>query len=94
MSEESRLWYCVNPDCGAILGWLEGRELAIRLEGVTQAKTMGPNLLLVCAECGTKKVWYTSDVLSRATTQLVDAMAMSIAQAANRVIAQNSLKAD
>lgn len=69
-------WRCVNEHCNNVLGRVIGGELEIseRLNG-SQIKMRGPNLVLYCPDCGTKKIWYTSDPLSRAIHQVVEVMA-------------------
>lgn len=76
MTTSKSLWYCVNPDCGEPLGDVFGGELRIS-ENIKGAlvETRGPNVVIKCPKCGTAKVWYTSDRLYRALSQLIDAIA-------------------
>lgn len=66
-------WYCVNTECGAVLGNVVAGEL--EGEDIIKFSTRGPNLEVICPACGTKKVWYTADPLVRASYQLIDAVA-------------------
>ena len=79
-------WLCVN--CGLPLGTVAGGEL-VPSENVPHAniRTRGPNLVLVCPDCGQVKTFYTSDPIVRAMYQLVDAIATALAR---RVLSQLS----
>jgi hypothetical protein len=77
-------WFCINPDCGAVLGKVIGSELYVS-EDIKDVRTRGVNLVIACSNCGTKKVWYTSDPIVKAIYQLIDAMSSA---AASRMIKQ------
>ena len=81
-------WFCVNEDCRRNLGSVLGGEFhpAKDITG-EQIQTRGPNLVIKCPECGTPKVWYTADPITRALYQLVDATAT---QAARRMVSKVS----
>lgn len=72
-------WYCVNRDaCDFVLGEVVGGELHLGKDST--AMTRGPNLVVTCPNCGTHKVWYTSDPLLRANYQMLDTMATMLSQ--------------
>ncbi len=66
-------WYCVS--CNHVLGEVLGGEFkgAKDVPG-DLIQTRGPNLVVTCPQCGGTKVWYTSDPITRALYQLVDAI--------------------
>jgi len=64
-------WMCIQ--CGHILGKVLGGELNPLVEGKF-LRTSGPNLQVICPECGATKTWYTSDPVVRAVYQLVGAI--------------------
>jgi len=64
-------WYCV--DCSKVLGHMVGGELQPEVDGKF-IRTNGPNLNITCPECGSVKVFYTSDPVVRAVYQLVNAV--------------------
>lgn len=66
-------WYCVS--CSKILGEVLGSELTLAGGiGGENVQTRGPNLCIKCPDCGSKKIWYTSDPIVRAMYQLVDSI--------------------
>lgn len=79
MVENDTNWYCV--DCPTVLGKVEGGELK-GVDSVPQAnyETRGPNLKVTCPNCGRVKVWFTSDAITRAMYQLVNAIATEAAK--------------
>lgn len=86
MSKTGRMseWFCINEECKRCLGNVLGGEFQPE-ENITGQfiRTRGPNLVIKCPDCGTLKVWYTADPITRAIYQLVDAIAT---QAAKRMI--------
>ena len=69
-------WTCVNEECHHPLGRVVGGEFIPSDDvGGKYIKTRGPNVVIYCPECGTRKIWYTADQLTRAGYQLVDALA-------------------
>ncbi len=80
-------WLCIN--CGTKLGEVAGGELtpAVSVPS-TNVRTRGPNLVVVCPNCGATKQWYTADPVVRAMYQLVDALATALAK---RVLNQLSI---
>ncbi len=79
-------WLCI--ECGLELGEVAGGELTPSSK-VPQKnlRTRGPNLVVVCPNCGATKTWYTADPVVRALYQLIDAMSTALAR---RVISQLS----
>lgn len=71
-------WLCVQ--CGNKLGEVFGGEY-YPSNTVKSMMTSGPNLLVICPECGGKKTWYSSDPIVRAIYQLVDAITSQMARA-------------
>jgi hypothetical protein len=71
-------WLCIQ--CGKRLGGVFGGELypAVAPENL---RTSGPNLVVICPDCGFVKTWYTADPVVRAVYQLVNAVADVAAQA-------------
>lgn len=68
-------WRCINDACGHTLGFVVGNEFEPAEDvGGKSLRTRGPNLVVTCPECGTVKVWYTADPLTRALYQLIDSM--------------------
>ncbi len=79
-------WQCIN--CGIVLGEVAGGELTLSNTVPSKnIRTRGPNLVVVCPECGAVKTWYTADPIVRAMYQLVDALASALAK---RVLSQLS----
>ncbi len=80
-------WLCIN--CGTKLGEVAGGELTPAEKVPSKnIRTRGPNLVVVCPDCGATKQWYTADPVVRAMYQLVDALATALAK---RVIHQLSV---
>lgn len=81
-------WYCINEDCKHVLGEVLGGEF-FPSEELTGGcfQTRGPNLVVRCPQCGTVKVWYTADPLTRSLQQLIDVIST---QAAKRMISKVS----
>ena len=75
MSEQ--IWYC--PDCSNHMGKIIGGELHVNLENVSEVRTVGTRLVLVCKQCGRSKVWFPSDPTIRAMNMLIDAFASNLA---------------
>jgi len=75
-------WLCIQ--CGHSLGRIVGGELYPTVAG-EHTHTSGPNLVVICPECGARKVFFTSDPIVKAVYQLVNAVA---AEAAHAMIAQ------
>jgi ribosomal protein S27E len=74
MVDNDTNWYCV--DCSTVLGKLQGGELIGVKEVPSQNyETRGPNLKVTCPECGRVKIWFTSDNITRALYQLINAIA-------------------
>lgn len=69
-------WLCIS--CGTLLGNVLGGEFH---PTVPKIRTSGPNLHVTCPNCGSSKVWYTSDPVVRAVYQLVNSLADVAAQA-------------
>ena len=65
-------WLCIA--CGHVLGEVLGGELSVSA-AVIKIRTRGPNMVVVCPSCGAEKVWFTSDTITRAMHQLVEAIA-------------------
>lgn len=65
-------WLCIQ--CGKPLGRVFGSEYYPNVPSDC-LRTSGPNLTVTCPDCGSIKVWYTSDPVVRAVYQLTDAMA-------------------
>jgi hypothetical protein len=81
-------WYCINEECNRELGEVLGSEFHPASDvGGENLQTRGPNLVVRCPNCGTPKVWYTADPITRAMYQLVDAIST---QAAKRMISKVS----
>lgn len=81
-------WFCVNEDCRRELGSVLGGEFTPAEDiGGRLLQTRGPNLVVTCPVCGTPKVWYTADPITRALYQLVDVTAT---QAARRMVSKAS----
>jgi hypothetical protein len=69
-------WRCINDSCGKVLGHVVGNEFEPAEDvGGSDLRTRGPNLVVTCPDCGTVKVWYTADPMTRALHQLLDVMA-------------------
>lgn len=69
-----REWVCIQ--CSHVLGHVLGGEFQPREDLLGKYLiTRGPNLVVTCDECGTRKVWYTSDQTVRAVNQMIDAFA-------------------
>jgi len=85
---KSSEWFCINEECRKVLGEVMGGEF-FPGEGIIGKflQTRGPNLVVTCPECGTQKVWYTADPITRALYQLVDAIST---QSAKRMISKVS----
>lgn len=66
-------WRCVNPECGRVLGSVIGGEFHPDVHG-KYLRTSGPNLTVICPDCGSVKVFYTSDPMYRAMYQLLHAI--------------------
>jgi hypothetical protein len=71
-------WLCIQ--CGIKLGNVYGGEF-YPLVQPEKLHTSGPNLVVICPECGATKVWYTADVVVRSVYQLVNAIADVAARA-------------
>lgn len=86
-------WYCVA--CSYVLGQVLGSEFRPdkSLTG-DLLETRGPNLVVKCPECGTKKVWYTADPIVRALYQLSDALATELAGRAIKIISAQTKNID
>lgn len=84
MKEGNTKWYCVGSTCSHVLGDVFGGELTLARS--SKAVTTGPNLKVACGECGTIKIWYTSDQITRAMHQLIDAAATGVARRAIRTL--------
>lgn len=82
MEGRDNRWFCVNQECGFVLGNVVGSELHVGKE-VTNVSTRGVNLAIVCPECSTLKIWYTADPIVRSIYQLIDAIS---AESAKRLI--------
>jgi len=66
-------WYCIG--CDKVLGFVLGSELVLAEDiGGKLVQTRGPNLVIKCPTCESKKVWYTADPVVRAIYQLVEAI--------------------
>lgn len=77
----AKYWYCPDKSCGNILGEVLGSELSLKGDyDIKDVRTQGPNLVIICAQCGRKKVWYTSDPVVRAMYQLVDSISSQLAR--------------
>lgn len=77
-------WYCINHSCGEVIGNVLGSELLVNKQhNVESVQSRGPNLVVKCGNCGTQKVWYTSDPIVRSIYQLVDA---TVSIMANRML--------
>lgn len=77
--ENDANWYCV--DCGKVLGKLEGGELVGNNDiPASSYETRGPNLKVTCPDCKRVKIWFTSDSITRAMYQLVNAIAAEAAK--------------
>lgn len=76
-------WRCVNESCSTVLGRVIGGQLEIseRITG-DMMNLQGPNIVFHCPDCKTRKIWYTSDNLSRAIYSLIDAMTTEFAKKA------------
>lgn len=84
-------WFCIQ--CNNVLGEMIGGEL--RPDASVPGDhliTRGPNLVITCPQCGSVKVFYTSDPIVRATYQLVDALARQLAHRAVREFSEESLR--
>lgn len=83
-------WQCIQ--CGKILGEMVGGELRpdTSIPG-DHMITRGPNLVVTCPECGSTKVFYTSDQMVRAMYQLVDALSTQLAKRAVRLISESTV---
>lgn len=81
MSRDNNNWVCINNTCGRTLGYVVGGEFQPE-EDVNgeNLRTRGPNLVVTCPDCGSVKVWYTADPLTRSIHQLVDVMSSSMAR--------------
>jgi hypothetical protein len=71
-------WRCIGEECSEVLGILEGNEL--RVGASVPTITRMSNLVLTCPECGTQKIWYSSDPIVRAAYQIVDTLASEFAR--------------
>ena len=83
-------WLCIQ--CGEHLGDVAGGELTPS-EKIPQKnlRTRGPNLVVVCPNCGSTKTWYTADPVVRALNQLVDAVATSLARRVIHLVSEQML---
>jgi hypothetical protein len=88
-----KLWRCINEACGQSLGEVVGGEF-VPAEGVggSLLQTRGPNLVVKCPNCGTVKIWYTADPISRALHQLLDASIDLVARRAVQKIREDLSK--
>jgi len=84
-------WYCIG--CDQVLGLVLGSELTLA-EGIGGefVQTRGPNLVIKCPSCGSKKVWYTADPIVRAMYQLVDAISSVAASRMVHTISEETRK--
>lgn len=82
MEKKATQWYCVS--CPKVLGEVLGGEFFPddSISGKL-IQTRGPNLVVTCPDCSSKKVWYTADPIVRAMYQLVDAI---VTVSANRMV--------
>ena len=53
-------WYCVNKDCGSVLGSVVDNELVVKTESVLTVNTNNTALVVTCSYCGGTKVFYPS----------------------------------
>lgn len=65
MGDRRRDWSCLEPDCGAVLGVLSNPQggyarLWPRLAAVQRIEVEGYEVRVVCARCGTARVWLTT----------------------------------
>ncbi len=90
---KATIWYCINEDCRYELGSVLGGEYypADSVSG-GHLQTRGPNLVVKCPGCGTQKVWYTADPITRAMYQLVDAVATQGARRMVKTFSEITLK--
>ncbi len=83
-------WLCI--DCGTVLGSVLGGELtpSDRVPA-KNLRTRGPNLVVVCPNCGATKTWYTADPIVRAVYQLVDAISSELARRVLRQLSEGTI---
>ncbi len=88
-------WRCINEQCGRTLGRVFGGEYQPSDDfSASKVQTRGPNLVITCPDCGTQKVWYTADPITRAMYQLVDAIATQGAKRMIRKVSELTLSRD
>jgi len=86
-------WYCVKDGCNTVLGVVSGNELyPSENMPADHVSTYGPNLMVKCPECQTRKLWYTADPVTRAVYQLIDAMAGAMATRTVKKVSEKTLK--
>lgn len=85
-------WYCINSECGGVIGLVIGGELSLhKTVNPEEVTTSGPNLIVKCPRCGQRKIWFTSDASVRALNQLMDVMASGMAKIALRKMSREDL---
>lgn len=89
MAQSQSEWRCINNSCSRVLGYVRGGEFYPAEDVVgDNIHTRGPNLTVTCPDCGTIKMWYTADPITRALYQLVEAISSVAAKRMVRKVSE------
>jgi len=85
-------WYCVGTGCDEVLGEVSGNELYLSSSvSGDLINSYGPNLMVKCPRCATRKVWYTADPITRSIYQLVEAISGGLATRTVKKLSEKTL---